>query len=371
MGATPRPIFDPGPDDASSVEWLSGNGPQSDVVFSSRVRLARNLAGFSFVHKCRRTQRLEILEVTRSWILSSGVLDRAMWVDLHDSPRLERDLLVERHLISKHLAKGKVATGSEGKAADEPRAVAIALPHERVSIMINEEDHLRVQVVRSGLALAEAWSEIDTIDDRLEAGLDYAFSPRFGYLTACPTNVGTGVRMSVMLHLPALKATGEIEKVKHAAGDMNLAVRGFYGEGSEALGDLYQISNQTTLGKGERAILRELAGEIIPQVVEYERVARRNLVAKQTHVLEDRIFRSLGLLAHARLVTTEEAMQHLSQLRLGVTLGLIKTVPLAAVNHLLLQIQPAHLQRLAGRELDQEQRRVHRATLLRQRLGGP
>jgi protein arginine kinase len=231
--------------------------------------------------------------------------------------------------------------------------------------MVNEEDHLRLQSMRSGLALADAWKEIDAIDDRLEAMLDYAYSARFGYLTACPTNVGTGLRMSVMLHLPALKLTGDIEKVKRAASEMNLAVRGFYGEGSEAAGDFYQISNQTTLGKAESLILNELEVEIIPRVIEYERLARETLRTKRGAVLEDQVYRALGLLSSARLITTEESMQLLSHVRLGVVTGLLKNLTVEQVNRLMLLTQPVHLQRATNVEADQDQRRSVRAKLIR------
>ena len=234
--------------------------------------------------------------------------------------------------------------------------------------MVNEEDHLRIQYIRAGLALDSALTAIDEVDDRLEAGLDYAYSARFGYLTACPTNVGTGVRLSVMLHLPGLKLAGDIEKVKRAATDMALAVRGFYGEGSEAAGDFYQISNQTTRGKTEQVLLHELQREILPRVIEYERAARGKLLAKRKGIVEDQAFRALGTLTHARLMSAEESMQLLSQVRLGAVLGLLPGLDVGVVNGLMLLTQPAHLQRVVGQELTQDQRRAARATLLRNRL---
>lgn len=373
----------------TGTEWLRSAGASSDVVMSSRVRLARNLVGWRFGHKAGHGDRQKVLEICRDRIAAAGLSGvgaspssappapttpsappQVMWIDLRESPPIERQLLVERHLISKQHSRGKPLP--DLKAGDvettDPRGVAIALPDERLSIMVNEEDHLRIQAVRGGLALAEAWADADRADDLLESRLDFAYSPRFGYLTCCPTNVGTGVRMSLMLHLPGLKLTGDIEKVKRAAGDMNLAVRGFYGEGSEAAGDFYQISNQTTLGKSEQAILNDLAGEIIPKIVEYERMARRNLLSKRGAALEDQVYRALGLLTHARLLTAEESMQMLSHVRLGVVMGLVSDVDLASVNALMLLTQPAHLQRVMGAELDQEQRRSARAQLIRRRL---
>jgi protein arginine kinase len=350
------------------TEWLRGEGNAGDVVMSSRVRLARNLASTPFVNKASRAQRQEVLEACKSAIIGANLSDRLAWLDLHDTPPLERTLLVERHLISQQHARGKQSSGAGG--AEEPRAVAVSIPDERASIMVNEEDHLRLQVIRCGLDLTRALADIDAIDDKLESALDFAFSPRFGYLTACPTNVGTGIRLSVMMHLPALRLTGNIDKVKRAAADMSLAVRGFYGEGSEAAGDLYQISNQTTLGKTEQVLLHELDQQIMPQVIEYERAARKVMLTKRRADLEDQVFRALGALTHARLMTTEEAMQHLSMTRLGVLAGVITHIDQVNVNKLMLLIQPAHIQKVAGRELDQDQRRAARAEMLRTRLGG-
>jgi protein arginine kinase len=349
------------------TEWLRGEGNAGDVVMSSRVRLARNLSTSPFVNKANRPQRQEVLDSCRNRILSAGLTDRMVWLDLHETPPVERTLLVERHLISQQHARGKQSTGAGGQ--EEPRGVAVSVPDERVSIMVNEEDHLRLQVIRCGMDLARTLEDAGAIDDKLEAGLDFAFSPRFGYLTACPTNVGTGIRLSVMMHLPGLRLTGNMEKVKRAAADMSLAVRGFYGEGSEAAGDFYQISNQTTLGKTEQMLLHELDQQIMPQVIEYERVARKTMLTKRRADLEDQVFRALGALTHARLMTTEEAMQHLSMLRLGVLLGVVTHIDQVNVNRMMLLVQPAHVQKVAGRELDQDQRRAARAELLRTRLG--
>jgi protein arginine kinase len=330
---------------------------------SSRVRLARNIAGFPFVPRAAREHKERILDLAREAVAAAKVSDKVLWLNLHQTPPSDRALLAERHLISKQLQRGRAAA-----VGDDPRAVAISTPAERISIMVNEEDHLRLQVIRSGLALSEAWSQADAIDDRIENGLDYAYSPKLGYLTACPTNVGSGMRMSVMLHLPALRITGDIDKVKKAASDMCLAVRGFYGEGSEAVGDLFQISNQTTLGKPERLVLSDLQENILPQVIEYERLARRTLLSKRRLFLADAVSRALGTLRSARLIKAEEAMQLLSLVRLGVQSGLIPGLEVTKINMLFLLIQPAHLQRVAGRDLDQDARREARADLLRSRL---
>lgn len=373
----------------AGAEWLSGRGADADVVISSRVRLARNIAGFPFVCRASRAQRTQVLDIARSRLTTTGIGERVLWVDVHRAPPMDRTLMLERHLISKEHMRGAPAPPAPptpsapvaaGKVADpniagEPRGVAVALPDESASVMVNEEDHLRMQVVKPGLALAEALAAANRIDDLLEGDcdcgkLEYAFSPRFGYLTACPTNVGTGIRVSVMLHLPALKLVGEMDKVRRATRDMGLAVRGYYGEGSEAAGEFYQVSNQTTLGKTEGAILQEFVGEIIPQVIEYERASRRLLLEKRRRLIEDKVFRSLGMLRGARLLTPEEAIVLLSDVRLGVLAGLIGDVQLQTVNQLVLLTQPAHLQRVVGRELDQGERREARADFVRGVLGG-
>lgn len=355
----------------NNAEWLRGAGDASDVVMSSRVRLARNIAGFPFTPQASRIDRAQILDACKARILGMETTApaRFMWVDLHKVQREDRDLLVERQLMSRQHARGKLSTGQGG--LDEPRGVAVLVPDERVSIMVNEEDHIRLQTIKSGLALGACLREANELDDLIEQGMDYAFHPRFGYLTACPTNVGTGLRLSVMLHLPGLKMTSELEKVRRAAHDMGLAVRGFYGEGSESPGDFYQLSNQTTLGKSDEMLLREMEHEIIPRVVGYERAARKNLINHRREQLEDQVWRALGTLRAARLMKTEEAMELLSLARLGVITGLVREVPIEHVHALLLGVQPTHLQRTLGRSLTQQQRRLERATLIRNKLGDP
>lgn len=367
--------------------WLSGQGTHADVVISSRVRLARNLAGYPFITKASRAQRQNVLETCRMRIAHVGAGPSVLWVNVHEASPLDRMLMVERHLISKEHARGIVPGASTKDDApspsepprEEPRAVAVSLPDESVSIMVNEEDHLRLQALHAGLELTAAFRRINEIDDRMEHDgkpgpaasgtiLKYAFSPRFGYLTCCPTNVGTGIRVSVMLHLPALKLTGEIEKVKRATRDMSIAVRGYYGEGSEAAGELYQISNQTTLGKPEAVILQEIEQEIVPRIVGYERAARKSLLDKRRRMVEDKVFRSLGILRHARLLTPEESIAMLSDVRLGIVSGLVQGISDQTINQLILLTQPAHLQVALGCELDQGQRREARADLVRSRL---
>jgi len=342
------------------AEWLTGQGAEPDVVISSRVRLARNVRQFPFLSKCSEAQREQLLTLVRGAVAAAQLATQVLWVDVHRLSQIERLLLVERHLMSKEHAKG-----------DAARGLAVSLPDERLSVMVNEEDHLRLQVLRSGLALGEAFKQLDEADDRLEEHLDFAYSARFGYLTACPTNVGTASRMSVMLHLPALRLVGEIEKVKRATKDMGLALRGFYGEGSEAAGDLYQVSNQVTLGKPESIFLHELEREIIPRIVAYERAARSALLEKRRRYTEDTCWRALGVLRSARLLTPDEAMGLLSLVRLGVLGGLIGGVAEQTVTQLWVQVQQAHLQRVAGKEMDQQRRREHRADVVRELLRQP
>ena len=320
-------------------EWLRGSGPMSDIVISSRIRLARNLAGFPFLTRCTRHQRQAVEHKVRDTILGAQIAPKTLYLDLDAASDLDRQFLVERHLISKPHAS---AEGARGVAIGE---------NETVSIMVNEEDHLRLQVLRSGLQLEEAWEEITRIDDQIESRLDWAFHPRFGYLTACPTNVGTGIRVSVMLHLPALKLTGEIEKVFRAAKDMRLAVRGLYGEGTEATGDFYQISNQTTLGKTEDDIISDFKHLVIPKIIDYEHHARKTLVNERTVALDDKVCRALGTLRSARLIASEETLLLLSHLRMGINLKRIGDLDVKTINELFLLTQPAHLQKIQGKKM--------------------
>jgi protein arginine kinase len=340
----------------ASGEWLRGTGPESDIVISSRIRLARNLAAFPFTNRASGYQKAEIETLLRDRIAKVELDPKLGYLSVPGLSTLERQLLVERQLISRELA-----------GADGPRGVAVT-PQETVSLMVNEEDHLRLQVMRSGFALDEAWQHIDKMDDLLEQQkISYAFSEEFGYLTACPTNVGTGMRASVMLHLPALEHTKQIEKVFRALQKINLAVRGLYGEGSRASGHFYQISNQVTLGKSEQGILNEIHG-VIPQIITYERQARQSWLRDNRQGLQDKIARARGTLRSATMMTSEETMELLSFVRLGVNLGLVEDISIPTVNELFIHTQPAHLQKLMGSALDGEERNAARARYLRTRL---
>lgn len=337
-------------------EWLRGDGPLHEVVISTRIRLARNLRNFLFLPRADADMKREIAEAVTAASQRAAMLANLIHIDVEGLDELDRLLLVERHLISRQHADGA-----------GPRRVAFQ-PDEAAAIMINEEDHLRIQVMRSGLRIEAAWEEINAIDDALEEQLDYEFHPRYGYLTACPTNAGTGIRVSVMLHLPALRLTNELEKVGQAARDMKLAVRGLHGEGTEALGDFFQISNQITLGRTETEIIEDFSQVVIPKIADYERAARDALLKNRAEALDDKVWRAMGLLQSARLISSNEAMQCLSHVRMGLHIGRLSAVDLKTLNELFLQIQPAHLQKLYGERLTGEQRSIERASFIRARL---
>jgi protein arginine kinase len=337
-------------------EWLSGGGAEADVVVSSRVRLARNVAGFPFLTRASEEKRGGVENLVKESIAGSALRTRVDYHDLTAMEHVERQFLVERHLISRDHA-----------FAQGPRGVAFA-PDERISVMVNEEDHLRIQSLRAGLQLREAFELANEVDNSLEERVDYAFSSQFGYLTACPTNLGTGMRVSVMLHLPALVITREIEKVFQAVNKINLAVRGLYGEGTQASGDFYQISNQVTLGKTEDEIVDNLAS-VIPQIVKYERKVRQTLLQVKRVVLEDKIWRALGVLRVARTITSEETLELLSLVRLGVHLKVVEGISTGTINELLVLSQPAHLQKVENAKLSSHERDVVRARYIRERLG--
>jgi len=364
-------------------DWFSGSGPLADIVVSSRIRLARNLAGYKFLNSCSDKEKAKILERLKTVLLSLDLDDEVFYVNIDKASNLNRNFLVERHLISRHHVSGK-----------GPRGVVI-VRREFFTAMINEEDHLRLQVLKAGCQLSECLTQIDRIDDMIEREVDYAFSPRFGYLTACPTNVGTGIRVSVMLHMPALKMTGQIDKFLTAARDMNLAVRGLFGEGSDATSDLYQLSNQVTLGVSESAIVSEFENVIIPEIVEYEKIARQQLLAKQMEVLDDKISRAMALLQNAHLISSQEALVLLSHLRLGLNMREHMGVSTPAIerlcalkndvdpadpehglsirmiNRLFMLTLPAHLQLNHGKSLDASHRDALRAKIIRQALDPP
>jgi protein arginine kinase len=341
----------------SSGQWLRGSGPQSDIVMSSRIRLARNLANYPFISRANPSDRLEIERTLCETFAQFEGTEKVLYLDLGKLEGIDRQFLVERQLISRELAEGVGARG------------VVIHPQEQFSVMINEEDHLRIQVMHSGLDLEATWDEVNRLDDFIEQHVTYAFDERFGYLTACPTNVGTGLRVSVMLHLPALVITRQIERVFRSLQKISLAVRGLYGEGSQAMGDFYQISNQITLGREESTLIKQVA-DVVPVLIDYERQARDHLIRESQQKLHDRVSRAYGILRNAQTISSEETMHLLSSVRMGVNLGLIRDVEIPTVNQLFLHTQPAHLQKIRGTQLDTADRNIERAAYLRRHLGG-
>jgi protein arginine kinase len=323
-----------------SGEWLRGSGPDSDIVISSRVRLARNLSQYPFLTRASEEQRAEVHEAIRRALAKVGLGENGhLYIDLDQTNELTNRFLLERHLISRELANG---SGDRGVLFNRS---------EMLAVMVNEEDHLRIQAIRAGFQIREAFADIQWIDDQLDQDLKFAYSEEFGYLTACPTNVGTGMRASVMFHLPALVLTKQIDKVFASVTKINLAVRGFYGEG---------ISEEDVL---------ELLIRVVPKIVTYEREVRDHLVAKDRLRLEDKVWRAYGVLQAARSISSEETMDLLSAVRLGVNLGLLGNVDISTVNELFILTQPAHLQRLEKRDLDPSERDATRAEFIRRQLG--
>lgn len=338
-----------------TTEWLKGQGPDADIVISSRIRLARNIMDLPFPHRANDESRRKALGIVGKAIKASKHMHASLYVQLNGLDVIDKQFLVERHLMSKHLA-------------EETRESALAVGQgEVISVMINEEDHLRVQVLRSGFQLREAWGLINTLDDEFEKSIHYAFSPVYGYLTCCPTNVGTGMRASVMMHIPALVLSKQVNQVIQAVLKLGLAVRGLYGEGTEPSGNLFQMSNQVTLGTTEEDIIVSLE-KVIRQIVTHERNARVALLRDSASELQDRVWRAYGLLKNARVISSKETIELLSALRLGVSLEILKGIDVLTINELFMQTQPAHLQEMVGRELDADERDFFRAELIRRKL---
>ena len=337
--------------------WMKGTGPDADIVISSRIRLARNLEAVPFPHLMGEADGNKVLAGVRLAVekplnRKKGKLEFTMMNQL--SPN-ERQILVEKHLVSpQHAQPGDF------------KAVVLS-EDETVSIMVNEEDHLRIQCLLPGLQLQEAWKAAGRVDDLLEKTLDIAFCERRGYLTACPTNVGTGLRASVMMHLPALVMVNQLNRLITAITQVGLTVRGLYGEGSEAAGNLFQISNQITLGRGEEEIIGNLEA-VTKQIINQERAARELLLKDSREALEDKVNRSYGVLRFARIMDSQEAINLLSAVRLGIDLGIIKGVDGKVLNELMVLTRPAYLQKLSGTELSPGERDVRRAALIRERL---
>ncbi|WP_234044786.1 protein arginine kinase [Haloferula rosea] len=337
------------------ADWMVGKGVDNAIVLTSRIRLARNLAELPFPGWAKKQQRRDALEILLPAVEGLSVMKKGFSKELDSLTSLQKQVMVERHLISReHAARG------EGSAAVIER-------RQSVGIMLNEEDHLRMQSIRPGLDLRTAYETLSAVDDEVADRVEYAFDPELGYLTTCPTNLGTGMRASAMLHLPALVLSDQIGQVLQAVNKIGLAVRGIFGEGSESLGNLFQISNQSTLGESEQTILERLE-RVISQVAKHERDAREKLLEDDPDMVCDKIGRAYGLLKHAWIIPSKEALTHLSLLRLGGDLGFFAEEIVSACDTLLMEIQPAHLQMHNGAKLGPEERDTIRAEIVRSRL---
>lgn len=339
----------------NASEWLKGTGSNSDIVISSRIRLARNIPDVPFPHRANKEQEKEIIEKAKFAISNASQLKGSMLFMLLELDNLDKQFLVERHLMSH-----EHATRSNGKGL-------CLTKNEVISIMINEEDHFRIQVMKSGFDLDDVWQIINKLDDDLSKKIPFAFSRELGYLTACPTNTGTGMRSSIMLHLPALAMTRQINRVLDAIAKLSFTTRGLYGEGTQATGNFFQISNQVSLGQKEEEIIDNLKG-VIRQVIGQEETARQNLASKHKHMLEDKVWRSSGTLMNAHIITSQETVELLSMLRLGQDLGIIKDLERSLINELFILTQPAHLQKIEKKKLNPQERDIKRADLIRERL---
>jgi protein arginine kinase len=346
---------------ASTSELTDTAASKSAVVLMTRIRLARNLSRQPFPGWAKESQRREVLATCLQAVSSLPQMKRGLAAAVDDLNELERQILVERHLISRELSHAKSGSG------------LVISKDQSCVVMINEEDHLRIQVLRAGFQFKKVWNAIDAIDTELEEHLDYAFSPNLGYLTACPTNLGTAIRASTMMHLPALVISGQMEKVVRAVNQLGMAVRGLFGEGSDASGSIFQISNQTTLGETEEDIIKHLTG-VLNTIIEQELNARERLIESEPTKLFDKIGRAYGILQHGFLLNSGEAMNLLSLIRLGIDLGIFPDTHRAVVDRLFIECQPGHIQHNAKGTVEAGQRDVLRGQLLRgefAKLPGP
>ncbi len=332
--------------------WLQSETSANDVVISSRIRLARNIDGIPFSQWASSGDLKRIAEQSIEAIQHSQSLGNSDIFSIEELDSMDRHFLAEQYIISQELAKSGIE-----------RYVAIR-PDQSASVMINEEDHLRIQVLIAGSKLQQAWELINAADDELENHLTFAFSNRLGYLTACPTNVGTGIRCSVMAHLPALVLSRRIEKVLTAVTQIGLTVRGFSGEGSEIAGNLFQISNQWTLGISENETIQKI-NKILDNVIEQEKKAQEQLMENKRISVEDRVWRAYSALRYARVMSSNEAIEFLSSIRLGRSVGILEKPSFESLNQMMIQIRPAHLQKRIGKSLEPVERDEYRAELLR------
>lgn len=338
--------------------WLKSQGKNSDIVLSSRIRFARNLKDTPFPDKLNEDKGKEIVRVVEEAFYNSSYTEKSyktkyLWLN---------DEITNRSYFEKHLISQKLLQNSK-------KSAFIADKEDIVSVMINEEDHIRLQAITGGFNLEETYDLADKLDNLLEEKLDYAFDEKLGYLTACPTNIGTGLRASVMIHLPALSMNNEMIKILNVVTQVGMTIRGLFGEGSKAEGDLYQISNQITLGLSEEEIMNNLKA-VVNQIIDKEQWSREVLMKNHKYELEDKFYRSLGILKSAVLLESKECLNLISNVRMGVEMGIIKDVSTDILNSLLVETQPATLQLIANGSLSEKERDLNRAKLVRQKLGG-
>ena len=339
----------------NKVSWLADCGPSEDIAISSRIRLARNLEGIPFPPHASAPQLQGIIAAVEMAVSGDKEISPFLRFDMAETSPLDKMIMFERRLISREFME-----------KTDPCELLVQAD-ESFGIMINEEDHLRMQFLRSGFQLKHVWEEVNRIDDIISRHLPYAFDKELGFLTSCPTNVGTGIRASVMLHLPGLVLSNQINAVIQGVGKLGLVVRGIFGEGTQNLGNLYQVSNQSTLGESETQIIERL-GNVITQIINHEKNARRHLLETNQPFLLNHVGRAYGMLRHAYILSSSEALDSLSSLRLGVDMGMFSSVDIHTVNELFIIINPAHLQKYAGKEIDSAERDVFRASLVRERL---
>lgn len=335
-------------------KWITGGGPESDIVISSRIRIARNIEKIPFPNQGEKDDLEKVINKVNNKINKDNKF-ALKYVDMDELSEVDKNVLVEKHLISPPHAN---SSHKRGVFLNE---------NEDISIMVNEEDHLRIQILKPGLQLDQCWKNADEVDDFFEDEINFAFSKKWGYLSACPTNIGTGLRSSVMVHLPALNITNNIEKMLGAVSQLGLAVRGLYGEGSKSAGNIYQISNQITLGQTEKDIIDNLKS-VTMQILEQEKQARKRLLNENEDFLLDKIKRSYGTLKYAHIISNEEALKLLSYLKLGIDLEIIDNIKVGLLSKLMVLIRPAHLQKIFEKEINSEHRDVKRAKLIQKYL---
>lgn len=341
------------------AKWLVGEGKEKDIVISSRIRLARNLSDKKFPQFMSNEEGKKVIDMVNASVKQSkdSILQGFDFYDLNSVSPLNRIVFIENHLISPRLI-------------ERPQISGFWLKNdEKITIMINEEDHIRIQVLLPGLNMEKGWEICSEVDDEIEANLDYAFDEEFGYLTSCPTNVGTGLRASVMVHLPCFVITGNINTVLQAVNQVGLTVRGLYGEGTEAMGNIFQISNQVTMGDSEKEIIQKL-NNVVMQIITKERDLRRALLDKRSIEIEDKVYRSLGILKNSRIISSKEAMKLLSNVRMGIVMGIIKDIDINVIDNLMIESQPASLQKHFKNELSTKDRDIKRAEAIRENIIG-